>query len=448
MVNEIANADLGARGLSANGAEETDIAPSGFEPDYETRPALRRRLLARPKRQLIRCGQALARLALGALGRMVRDWRDPLPPLTPGDPNIRRILVVRMDLLGDVVMSTAAVRALRRGYPEATIDMLTRKSSAPILAGDPDIRRVLTFNPGSLIPTRWLMSTARREALTFLHTTRAPRYDLAVSLNGDIGSIVTRLTGAQRRVGYSGEAYQHFMTDPIPGRRYEQSQHEVAYVLALARAAGGIVAPEDMRPHLTLNPQSQQHMAEVIAAERATSGATGPVITLHAGARNGQAKRWPTRYSAAFVDLLIERLDALVILTGAPNETNLAAEVIRQTRNQKRPALNLCGKTSLPELAALLAASDVVVSGDSGPMHIACAVGAAVVVVHGPTDPGQSGPTDPQAIILRRDIWCSPCYDPSATAECRFGNPVCMKGITPAMALAAVRRQLAKKAVV
>jgi len=95
-----------------------------------------------------------------------------------------------------------------------------------------------------------------------------------------------------------------------------------------------------------------------------------------------------------------------------------------------------------------LAASDVVVSGDSGPMHIACAVGAAVVVLHGPTDPGQSGPIDPEAIILRREIWCSPCYDPSATAECRFGNPVCMKGITPAMALAAVRRQLAKKAIV
>jgi lipopolysaccharide heptosyltransferase II len=427
-------------------SEHEDTAPAGVEPGYETGLTLRRRLLNRPTRLLIRQGQALARLALGVLGRLTRDWREPLPPLTPGDPTIRRILVVRMDLLGDVVLSTAAVRALRRGYPQATIDMLVPKSSAPILLGNPDIQRVLTFNPGHLIPTRWLfLPAARREVRDFLRATRTPGYDLAVSVNGDIGSIVTRLTGARRRVGYAGEAYPYFMTDSLPGRRYDKPEHEVQYILALAQAAGGVVMPEDAHPRLALDPQAQKHIAEVIAVERTQTSAQGPVVTLHAGARNGQAKRWPTRYSAALVDLLIERLDALVVLTGAPNEESLAAEVMSQLRNQRRPALNLCGKTSLPELAALLAASDVAVSGDSGPMHIACAVGAPVVVLHGPTDPGQSGPTDPDAIVLWNKVWCAPCYDPSATAECRFGNPVCMKGITPGMAFAAVRRQLTNR---
>ncbi|HLY30391.1 MAG TPA: glycosyltransferase family 9 protein, partial [Ktedonobacterales bacterium] len=278
----------------------------------------------------------------------------------------------------------------------------------------------------------------------FLRATRWPRYDLAVSVCGDIGSIVTRLTGARRRVGYAGEAYANFMTDPISGRRYDKPQHEVQYILGLAQAAGGVITPEDARPCLSLLPQAQLQIAGMLAAERARTGARGPVVALHPGARNGQAKRWPTRYSAALVDLLTNRLDALVVLTGAPNEAPLAADVMRQIRNRRRPALNLCGKTSLPELAALLAASDVVVSGDSGPMHIACAVNTPTVVLHGPTDPQLSGPTDPAAIILRRDVWCAPCYDPSATAECRFSNPVCMKGITPAMALAAVRQQLAR----
>jgi ADP-heptose:LPS heptosyltransferase len=106
------------------------------------------------------------------------------------------------------------------------------------------------------------------------------------------------------------------------------------------------------------------------------------------------------------------------------------------------PLLNFCGKSSLPELKALLAQSDLVISGDSGPMHIACAVGAPVIALHGPTDPVISGPTAPDALVLRRAIWCSPCYDASATAECRFGNPVCMKDLAPAAVFAAARRRL------
>ena len=94
------------------------------------------------------------------------------------------------------------------------------------------------------------------------------------------------------------------------------------------------------------------------------------------------------------------------------------------------------------ELIALLAESDVLVTGDSGPMHIACAVETPVVVMHGPTDPALSGPSAPDALVLRHTLWCSPCYDASTTAECRFGNPVCMKAIAPRVVFAAVQRQL------
>lgn len=424
-------------GANARRAGAPHATTHALERGYETRPGVEKRLADAGGRILKRWAQAGLRLGLGALGAATRDWRDPLPPLHPGDARIRRILVVRVDLLGDVVLSIAAVRALRRAYPHAQIDMLVQRSSADILQGDPDIHRVITFDPQLWLPTHW------RAALGFFWSVWRPRYDLAVSLCGDIGSIATRLTFARRRVGYAGEAYGGFMTDPIPGRRYDKPEHEIQYILTLAEAAGGIVASGDERPRLTVDPVARERMAAVIAEKRAASGAQGPLITLHAGARNGQAKRWPTRHCAALADRLRADLDALVILTGAPNEASLADAV---TRQQRHSAVNLCGQTTTRELAALLALSDVVVSGDSGPMHIACAVGAPVVVLHGPTDPNQSGPTDPDAIILRRDLWCSPCYDPSATAECRFGNPVCMKEITPGMAFAAVRRQLGRYA--
>jgi lipopolysaccharide heptosyltransferase II len=164
-------------------------------------------------------------------------------------------------------------------------------------------------------------------------------------------------------------------------------------------------------------------------------------VAIHVGARNGQAKRWPPAHIATLAERLTRELDALVVLTGAPNEADLAAAVVRRCSAH---VLNLIGRTTVPELAALLAASDLCVSGDSGPMHVACAVGTPVVALHGPTDPAQSGPTAPDAIVLRRELWCAPCYDPRETAECRFGNPVCMKELAPSLVFAAVRRQLAR----
>lgn len=421
----------------------------GFEPGYESRPSVDQRLTRMVGRALKRRAQGALRWGLGNLGAALRDWEDPLPPLRAGDHRIRRILVVRVDLLGDVVLSTPAVRALRRAYPRAKIDMLVQAPFDGILAGDPDINRIIVWNPHVWRnPRNWLRPGPWRAALTTLGRMRLPRYDLAVSMSGDIGSIVTRLSGARRRVGYAGESYGSFMTDPVPGARYLTHQHETRYVLGLAAAAGGIVEPGDEVPRLTVDARERARMRARLAQERTRLGATGPIIALHAGARNGQAKRWPARHWAALARLLGDELGALVVLTGAPNEAPLAGDVERMASGAKGVdallPLNLCGQTSLPELKALLAECDLVISGDSGPMHIACALGKPVIALHGPTDPAISGPTTPDAIVLRLDLWCSPCYDASATAECPFGNPTCMKDLAPGVVFAVARRRLAE----
>jgi len=402
--------------------------PQGGEDLYDTRPTFEARLAGETKRAVKRRAQALLRLAIGAVGWLTRDRRYAVAPQA-GDPAIRRILVVRVDLLG-------AVRALRRAYPRAQIDMLVLHSTAGILAGESaDIERVLTFDPHAWRrPTALLRPGTWRDALHLLRTLHAARYDLAISISGDIGSILTRLSGARRRVGYAAEAYPFLLTDTLPGGRYRVHQHEVRYVLALAERAGGLVRPGDDALSLRVLPQAAKRMDETLRAARRSSGARGPVVALHAGARNGQAKRWPPAHLAALTDRLIADLDALVVLTGAPSEAPLAREVLAHCT--RRP-INLVSKTSLQELAALLAASDQLVTGDSGPLHIACAVGTPVVALH--------GATAADAIVLRRRLWCSPCYDASATAECRFGNPVCMKRLTPNLVYTAARRQLRRQ---
>jgi lipopolysaccharide heptosyltransferase II len=418
------------------------ISPPAREPAYETRPGIDQRIATAVKRALKRRAQSVLRWGFGQIGLATRDWDTPPAPLRAGDPRIRRILVVRVDLLGDVVLTTTAVRALRRAYPRAQIDMLVQAPYAGILEGDPDIHRVHVWNPHVWRrPNAWIQPATWAETLGALARLRMPRYDLAISASGDIGSVATRLTGARRRVGYAREAYRWFMTDPIPGGRYVERAHETTYVLRLAAAAGAAPQPEDVRPRLSVSPATVARMrATLDLAQVQASGRRGPVIALHAGAHNGTAKRWPMRHWATLARQLATDLGALVVLTGAPNEGPLARDIEALSG---APLLNLCGKTSLPELKALLSLADLMISGDSGPMHIACAVGAPVIALHGPTDPEISGPSAPDALVLRRAIWCSPCYDASATAECRFANPVCMKDLAPSIVFAAARKRLA-----
>lgn len=415
--------------------------PTIGDADLETRPPVEQRALKALGRHVKPRAQGGLRLVLGTIGWLTRSHAH-FPPLRPGDPAIRRILVVRVDLLGDTVLSLPAVRALKRAYPNAEIDMLVQPAMAGILAGEGALlHEVIGYNPHAWrTPSEVVRPHTWRATRAAIKRLRAREYDLAISISGDIGSIVTRLSLARRRVGYAGEAYRFFLTDAVPGARYQTHQHEVAYVLDLARAAGGIVQPGDEVTRLAVLPEARPRVQALLDEARKETGARGPIVALHAGARNGQAKRWPLQHFATLAERLVRELDALVVLTGAPSEASLAAEVVRATC---APIVSLAGRTSLPELAALLEAADVVVSGDSGPMHIACAVGTLVVALHGPTDPALSGPPTPSAIVLREPLFCSPCYDASATAECRYGNPVCMKALAPSLAFAAVRRQLA-----
>lgn len=407
---------------------------------YDRRPAFDARLAAVWKARAKLAVQKVIFTALSVIGPLSDLHIRPRKPLRPGDPAVRRILIVRADLIGDLVLSLPAVEALHKAYPHAELDVLALPSSAGVLAGERTITRVLTYDqnvwrrPASLVnPRNWAKV---RSLITML---RSARYDLCVSISGDWSSVLARVSGARRRVGYAGEAYPGFMTDPVPGGRYAVRKHEIEYVRAIARAAGGIVA-DDSVPVLHVDPDADAQ----IGCKLASTGFTDPrkpLVALHPGAHNGMAKRWPAAYWAALADRLHRELGAQVMLIGSSGEMALASTIMRKTH---RSVCDLSGQTTLPELVALLARCDLLVSGDSGPLHIASAVGTLVVGLYGPTDPIISGPLGRDAIVVRQDIWCSPCYNASATADCRFNNPVCMKALVPDMVFAAARKQLAR----
>ncbi len=370
------------------------------------------------------------------LGRSGKKY----PALRPQTFSPRRILVIRLDLIGDLTLSLTTVRALKRTYPEAEIDLLALPSSAKVVAHDPDVAEIIPYNPNIWRRPKALFQPKNwREARAMLRRLHARHYDIAVSVFGPWAGLLAVLSGAKRRVGFGRESYPGFMTDSVPGRHWDPGdhKHEVDYCLELAKAAGATITPEDRIPHLYVDPEAREQVEQLLQKESVQLDK--PLIACHVSSNNGQSKRWPIPYWATLLDRLIREDQAQIVLTGAQDDLPLIEQV---TRRMKEHPINMAGKTSLAQLAALLQQADLLITGDSGPMHIAAAVGTPLIAIHGPTDPALSGPVSPTATVLRSDIWCSPCYNAKTPADCRFYTTQCMKNITPTQLFEMVKRKL------
>lgn len=362
------------------------------------------------------------------------------PPLRPETFHPRRILIIRLDLIGDLVLSMVAVRVLKRTYPDAEIDLISVPASAKVVEGDPDLTSILGYDPNIWRRPRALLSQKNwRELRALLQKLHARDYDLAISLFGPWAGTLAVLSRARRRLGFGQESFPGLMTDSVPGKHWirGEKKHEVDYCLQLAQAAGATLSDEDRYPHLFVTPAIAQEVEQLLAHSGIQT--SRPQILCHVSANNGQSKRWPVPYWATLLDRLVHEEQAQVILTGAPNDLPLIEKV---TRRMHEPAFNLAGKTSLTQLAALLKQANLLITGDSGPMHMASALGTPLIALHGPTDPALSGPVSRQATILRSDIWCSPCYEARDTADCRFFTTQCMKNVLPTQVFAVAQEKL------
>lgn len=368
------------------------------------------------------------------------------PPLTPATFHPRRILIIRLDLIGDLVLSLTVVRALKRTYPAAEIDLLALPASAKVASYDPNLSQIITYDPNIWRRPKALFQLKNWRAALFLrHKLHARHYDLAVSVYANWAAILAVLSGARRRVGYGPEGYPGFMTDSVPGgipgrwRHWAplDNKHEVDYCLALAQAAGATLTPEDRIPRLYVDEKTREEVEQLLL--RAGLQPYKPLIICHINSNNGQSKRWPIPYWATLIDSLIRQEGAQVVLTGAPGDM---PQIDQVTSRMHERAINLAGKTSLTQLAALLQRADLLISGDSGPLHMGVACDTPIIGIYGPTNPSLGGPVSSDATVLRSGIWCSPCYNARDTADCPFYTTQCMKNILPSQVFAIVQTKL------
>jgi heptosyltransferase-2 len=244
-----------------------------------------------------------------------------------------------------------------------------------------------------------------------------------------MASLCAFLSGARRTIGYAREAYPSLLTDPVPGGRHVERIHEVEYARRLIVCAGAARDGPDIR--LPVPAEARKSVDRLL--ERHGIGKAETVVVIHAGSVNGSAKRWPARSWSRFADELQGRMDVRIVLTGARSDEPIARDVIA---GATAPIVSLVGQTNVEELVGLLARANLVASGDSGPQHLAAALGRPLVAIYGPTDLRVYGPIPagyaargPRE-VHRHDLPCSPCYTMAASAECPLGDPVCMRLVT------------------
>lgn len=322
--------------------------------------------------------------------------------------DLRRLLIVKPSSLGDVVHALPTLAALRRRFPSSKLVWLVKREWAEVLEGNPDLDEVLAVD---LSARGWPAA---------IRAVREGRFDLVMDLQGLLRSAVLGwASGSAVRVGFTngreGSPWLYTHRVPVP----DASMHAVDRYLLMARFLGadvGRVKPADFP--LPRDPAAEARVEVLLAAAGVRAGTM--LVALNPSAR-WATKRWPAESFAAAGDWLQRYGGARVAIVGSGKERSAGDEVIRCM--QTTP-LDLVGKTTMKELIALLRRLRVFITNDSGPMHLAAAVGTPVIAPFGPTDPARTGPYGAGHRVLRSGVPCSPCFSR------RCANAVTMECLT------------------
>ncbi len=341
-------------------------------------------------------------------------FREMIAP-REGAVRVRRILLVKFWGIGNIVMLLPVIRLVRRRYPDAEIHFLTLRRNREILDGFRDLDRVITLEDESF--PRFFGSLFGAVARL-----RRARIDLFLDFEqfSRTSTLIGFLVGAPQRIGLRTPRQGRYLLYTAPVR-YRDDQHMTRTFLDIARAAGvenryepcAIQVGEDERRRVaSLLPEDGRRL-----------------VVVHPGSGdNFVGRRWPAACFSALADHLVRRHGVTVVVTGGTGERALAAEVIDRMA-ERHAAVDLSGALSVRGLFALLARAEVLVANDTGPVHIASALGRPVLGLYGPNTPVLYGPLSAGSRAFYRDLPCSPCITNMnyKTSFCRL--PVCIRDI-------------------
>jgi heptosyltransferase-2 len=345
-------------------------------------------------------------------------------------PDPRKILVVQPSWVGDAVMATPTLRALRELYPSAHMSYLMRRYVKPVYAGMPWADQLITYRTG-----KTKAKAGKGQFFDLAARLRAARFDLAVLLpNSFKSALVCKMAGIPRVVGYERDGRGFLLTDkllPVKDRGKFIPSPIVKYYLGLAHYLGS--GHRDLRLQLFVTEGEKREARDVLARcgldpdlERPASHGRPPLIVLNPGAAFGAAKCWRAEYFAELADRLIDELGATVLLSAAPKERAIVETIKRQMRHAPVD-LSTAGMT-LGSLKEIVRRCDLMVTNDTGPRHIAAALDVPVVTVFGPTHPEWTEIYYAKERQVAVKVFCGPCQKKTCPLDHR-----CMTRLTPGM---------------
>jgi ADP-heptose:LPS heptosyltransferase len=388
--------------------------------------------------------------AVQILVARILNWawlRMPAPEAFDLSP-VKRVLVVRLDAVGDGILNTPFLRELRKALPQARITAVVSPQLYPLLAVCPYVDELLPFDCS--VPFRWRAFLLPWRALRMARSEFWRRhFDLAIlprrEFDFSYGAFLIFFSRAPWRIGYTehvnsrkhrlNPGADYLFTNVITPRH--DCQHEVNCNLDVLRALGG--EPEDDRTELWTSAEDEAFCDAVLGPENSADAL--PLIGLAPGS-SSWLRRWPAEKFRALVQALLEVEECRFAVVGNKDEQELGALIAVDATS----VLNLVGKTTLRQCAAILRRCTVVVANDSGPMHMAAAMRTNVVALYGSTCEHRFGPWKNHTIVTL-DYPCRPCHQGHVIDSCRtciFDRPRCLTELPVDRVVAAVREQLSR----
>lgn len=341
----------------------------------------------------------------------------------------QRILVVQPSWVGDAVMATPTLRALRQLYPQAHIAYLMKRYVKHLYTGMPWADRLVTYRTGK---TR---AKAGKGLFDLAARLRAGKFDLAVLLpNSFKSALICKMAGIDRVVGYDRDGRGFLLSDKLLPQK-EKGKFVpfpiVKYYLGLASYLGS--AERDLRMQLFVTESERRAAIEVLQRsglpadlERPATNGGAPLILLNPGAQYGAAKCWLPEYFAQLADRLITDLGATVLISGAPKERPIVEAILRQ---MKHTPIDLTTKgMTLGALKEITRRCDLMITNDTGPRHIAAAFDVPVATIFGPTHPEWTQIYYEKERQIAVKVFCGPCQKKTCPLDHR-----CMTRVTPQM---------------
>ncbi|APG28965.1 lipopolysaccharide heptosyltransferase II [Syntrophotalea acetylenivorans] len=317
--------------------------------------------------------------------------------------------------VGDAVMTTPAMGNIRAAFPDAEIVVVANPLVSELFSFHPYCDRVIVFDkkgPHKGFAGLWKFSCELRQE----------NFDLAILLQNAIeAALMATLAGIPRRAGYRTDARRLLLSHGVPVGPIEKKMHHTDYYQKMLQRLG--IQGGDANLRLACTEEELDWAQEILGA--------GDWVAINPGAAYGSAKRWfPDRF-AETADGLVAEYGVNIVLTGGPGEKEIGQDIAAAMSSKP---LNLIGQTSVRQLMAVLASVRLLVSNDSGPMHVGAAFGVPIVAVFGPTDHTTTSPKADICRIIRKATDCAPCLLRQCPTDHR-----CMKAITAADVLVGVR---------